>query len=91
MRKVQPNCPECGGSVVRTGSGVVCEECNAKLRLESHVREQSLLPLDWSDVPVVKSRARVKFNGRQPETLAEQNTRLARHGERQRPLFSEVF
>lgn len=87
MIKEAPKCRKCGARVWRVSSGLICDECQSKIVPVAHVVAQSLLPLDWSDVGEIKGRGRVRFNGRQPETLAEQNARLAEHGERQRPLF----
>lgn len=88
--KIVPKCRECGAKVWRVSSGLVCDECRAKIVPVAHVDAQSLLPLDWSEVETIKGRGRVKFNGRQPESLEQQNARLAEHGEFQNSLFLEV-
>ena len=80
-------CRECGANVYHVSSGLICDECQAKIRPVAHVFAQSYLPLDWSDVGKITQRSRLSVSGYQLESLQEQNDRLAEHGERQNPLF----
>ena len=88
--KITPTCQHCGAKVWRVSSGLACDECRSKIRPVAHVIAQTLLPLDWSEVGTIKGRGRVRFSGYQPETIEQQNERLALHGERQLSLFLEV-
>lgn len=90
MNATKPVCRHCGAKVWRVSSGLVCDECQSKILPVAHALAQSFLPLDFSDVGEIKGRGRVRFSGRQPETLEEQNARLAEHGERQLSLILEV-
>lgn len=83
----KPKCKHCGAKVWRVNSGLVCDECASKIVPEALYAAQSFFPVDWAELETIKSRGRFKYNGRQPETLFEQNSRLAKHHERQRPLF----
>jgi hypothetical protein len=68
-------------------AGLVCDECDAKIKPVSHVQAETFLPLDWSGVEKIPQRFRLHQSRFQGETLEEQNRRLANYGERQRPLF----
>lgn len=73
--------------VWRVSAGLVCDQCDSKIKPIAHVVAESYLPLDWSEVERIPQRFRLHQSRFQSETLAEQNERLARYGERQRPLF----
>ena len=82
---IKPTCRVCGEKVWRVSSGLVCDECDAKIVPEKLYAAQWSYPLIC---PASRPSRAAKFSGRQPETLFEQNERLAQHGERQRPLFT---
>lgn len=85
--KVQPKCRSCGAKVWLGTAGLLCDQCTARIIPRPVYVDTCLMPVDWTDVKRINPYARAPFA--QPESLTEQNERLAQYGERQRPLFGE--
>ena len=82
---VTPKCRHCGAKVWQVSAGLVCDDCASKIVPNRLYEQQMVLPIDWGTVEKIGQR-RLRLAGGQPETLDEQNERLAEHGERQREL-----
>lgn len=87
MIGIAPKCKHCGAKVWKVSSGLVCDECAAKIVPVPLYEAQMLLPIDWSDVETIRGNGSYRKTSLCNENLFEQNERLAEHGLRQRALF----